>query len=300
MSETLVSICAYGGLPFLKMGLDALIEAQNQTPFDIFVIVAKPNDLEMQQYLTNIRIDWEAHETNLGFAAAINDMLDEAFVNGDYDNLIIMGNDVVPMDGTVAEMIRCADETQFEMVCGSEFNSRFLYDHYPEARKYFYGENLIFKDFGARPWLLHKDRQEGIEPHSRKDIRNFTLFKRSAFEKAGYADVGFWSNGYYEDLDACRRLDRTNVSACGLKSAAFFHFWSRTIHQGENRDHSKLYRQNEHLYREKWGGLWGTETYKLPYHGDPYELAPGIILQPDLKISSREQEKQIIDYWMNK
>lgn len=294
MSKILIGICAYGGLPFLKLGLHAIVK---EDIADVLVVQAKPGDEEMIQYLSLTNFDVIHHEENLGFAAAINDMLDHAFVHGDYDSLIIMGNDVIPMEGAIGEMVKCADENDFEMVCGSEFNSRFLYDNYPEARKFFRGENLVFTDFGARPWLLHKDRQEGIEPHSRKDIRNFTLFKRAAFEKAGYADVGFFSNGYYEDLDACRRLDRTNVSACGLKSAAFFHFWSRTIHQGENRDHGKLYRQNEHLYREKWGGLWGSETYELPYHGDPYELAPGLIIQPELKISSRAQESEIINFW---
>lgn len=296
MSKTLLSVCAYGGLPFLKMGMEVV----KQTPADALVIVAKPGDEEMVSWLRSQPFSTVSHSENRGFAGAINDMLDFAFVNGDYDNLIIMGNDVIPMEGAVEAMIKCADTTEFEMVCGSEFNSRFLVDHYPEARKFFYGDNLVFKDFGARPWLLHKERQTGVEPHSRKDIRNFTLFKRSAFEKAGYADVGFWSNGYYEDLDACRRLDRTNVSACGLKDSPFFHFWSRTIHQGENRDHGKLYRQNEHLYREKWGGLWNTETYELPYHGDPYELAPGLIIQSELRISSREQENDIINYWRSR
>lgn len=294
MSKTLLSICAYGGLPFLRLGLNAVAKTD---VVDVLVIQAKPGDEEMIQALSNENCAVIHHEQNVGFAGAINDMLDYAFVDGGYDNLIIMGNDVIPMDGAVEAMVKCADESEFEMVCGSEFNSRFLYDNYPEARKFFHGENLIFNDFEACPWLLHKDRQSGIEPHARKDIRNFTLFKRAAFEKAGYADVGFWSNGYYEDLDACRRLDRTNVSACGLKDAPFFHLWSRTIHQGENRDHGKLFRQNEHLYREKWGGLWNAETYELPYHGDPYELAPGIILQPDLKISTRDQEDAIINFW---
>lgn len=296
MSKTLLAVCAYGGLPFLKMGMAAIRDCA----IDRLVVAAKPGDSEMHEWLKSQPCGVIFHRENLGFAAAINDMLDHAFVSGNYDNLIIMGNDVVPLESAVEAMVECADTTDFEMVCGSEFNSRFLYDNYPKARKFFHGENLVFKEFGARPWLLHTDRQTGIEPHSRKDIRNFTLFKRSAFEKAGYADVGFWSNGYYEDLDACRRLDRTGVSACGLKDAPFFHFWSRTVHQGENRDHGKLYRQNEHLYREKWGGLWQTETYEQPYHGDPYELAPGLIIQPEMRISSRDQEEEIIKFWRSR
>lgn len=304
MGRTLLGICAYGGLKFLKLGVEALqkefgYERNIPQGFDMFVIAAKPGDREMRDWLSKNVGHFISHDRNFGFAAAINDMLDVAFVHGQYDNLIIMGNDVIPMPNSVHALIDCAQRTEYEMCCGSEFDVRFLVNQYPEAREHFEGPNLIVKDSAIekRIWEIHKDFREGVEPDTRKDIRNFTLFKRSAFEKAGYADVGFYSNGYYEDLDACRRLDKTGVSACGVQGAPFFHFWSRTVHQNENRDHGKLYRQNEHLYREKWGGLWREEKYDLPYHGDAYQLTPEIIIQPELRISSRAQERAIINYW---
>lgn len=237
------------------------------------------------------------HKENIGFAGAINDMLDWAFVNGDYDSLIIMGNDVVPMEGAIEAMVNCANTTDFEMVCGSEFNSRFLYDNYPEARKYFHGDNLVFKDFGARPWLLHKDHQIGIEPDTRKDIRNFTLFKRSSFEKVGYADINFYPNAYFEDNCYGRRCDLLNVKACGLKEAAFFHFWSRTKVQGENRPHDTFFNRNRIFYTHKWGGEVGQEKYAIPFNGGPYTEVTNVVMPCDLKISSREHEARCIDYW---
>lgn len=282
MSKTLVGICAYGGLRFLEMGLTALHQEQRNALFDIFVIVAKPDDEKMVQYLIPLE-DWaefKVCEQNTGFPACVNDLYDRAFTSGDYDNLIIMGNDVVPMPGAVEAMIHCADTTDYEMVCGSEFNSRFLYDQYPEARQFFHGENLIFSDWGARPWLLHKDHQVGVEPDTRKDIRNLTLFKRSSFEKVGYADVNFWPNGYFEDNDYGRRCDLLNIKACGLKEAAFFHFTSRTIKQGEQRDHGKYFERNRSYYRDKWGGELGRETKT-----------------PELKIGSREHEAATIEHW---
>lgn len=295
MSKTLVGICAYGGLKFLEMGLAALRE---QKGFDILVIVAKPEDTEMYMWLSNHHIPHLVHLENRGFAAAINDMYDAAFVHGDYDNLIIMGNDVVPMPGTIEAMIKCADETDYEMVCGSEFNARFLYDHYPEARKFFHGDNLIFTDWGARPWLLHKDAQTGIEPDTRKDIRNLTLFKRSSFEKVGYADVSFWPNGYYEDNDYGRRCDILNVKACGLKEAAFFHFTSRTIHQNASRDHGGYFNRNRIYYTHKWHGEPGHEKLDTPFGGGPYRLGE-IEVPCDMKISTRDHEAACIEYWTN-
>lgn len=310
MSKTLIGIVSYGGLPFLEMALRSIQETA-KTPVNVCVVVAKPGDGEMRDFLIQRQVLHFTHYENKGFPASVNDLYEAAFVHHgsrqaaifrdagkmEYDNLIICGNDVVAMPGAIDAMIHTADTTDYEMVCGSEFNSRFLVDNYPKARRYFRGENLLFDDFTARPWELHQERRSGIEPHARKDIRNFTLFKRSAFEKAGYADVNFFPNGYAEDNDYALRCDKLGVSACGLLDAPFFHFWSRTIHQNAQRDHGTFFNRNMGHYVHKWGGPVGGERYAQPYDGRGMELAPGIFLRPDMKIDSREQEAAIIEYW---
>lgn len=297
MSKTLIGITAYGGLPFLEMAIRSVQETVTKDAH-VFVIVAKPGDQEMSRFLSERQISNYDHCENMGFPASVNDLYNFAFGEfGDYDNLIIVGNDVVAMPGAIDAMIECAEHEPYEMVCGSEFNAQFLVRRYPEARRYFQGENLIFSDFKARPWELHKERRQGIEPHQRKDIRNFTLFKRSAFEKVGYADVNFWPNGYFEDNDMCRRCDLAGVSACGLAEAAFFHFVSRTIHQNEQRDHGGYFSRNSGAYVHKWGGSVGGERYEQPYDGRGMWLTPEIFLKPEMRISSREQEPEIINYW---
>lgn len=293
MSKTLVGLVSYGGLPFLELALRSIQETTQNA--HVCVIAAKPDDHEMWAFLDARKIDHIKHSSNKGFPASVNDLLDFAFVwpttpskellggefylGPDYrrlwDNLIIMGNDVVALPGSIDAMIHTADTTEFEMVCGSEFNSRFLVDNYPEARQFFHGDNLIFDDFTARPWELHKERRSGIEPHQRKDIRNFTLFKRSAFEKVGYADVTFWPNGYYEDNQYCERCDHLGVSACGLLDAPFFHFWSRTVHQGENREHGKWFGLNKERFDE-----WKAN--------------------PVWKIDSRQHEEEMIRKWASR
>jgi len=274
MSRTLIAISSFGGLPFLEITLREIQRTVKSDNVALLVVVAKPNDFEMQKFLEVRGIPYLADKENRGFASNINDAYDAAFTHGNFDNLIIMGNDVVPMPGAIDAMIQTAEETEWEMVCGSEFNSRFLYDNYPEARKYFRGENLVFDDFSARPWELHKDFREGIEPHARKDIRNMTLFKRSAFEKVGYADVNFWPNGYWEDNQYCERCDHLGVSACGLAEAAFFHFWSRTIHQNASRDHGAYFARNEEYFKR-----WKEN--------------------PEWKINTRLGEDAAIDKWRN-
>ena len=145
---------------------------------------------------------------------------------------------------------------------------------------------------------MHKEiHAPNIEPDALKDVRNLALFKRSVFDKTGYADVNFWPNGYFEDNDAARRANLCGVKACGLSEAAYFHFWSRTIHQGENRQHSRYFERNLAHYIHKWGGAVGGESYSQPYDGRGFLLSPDIFLDPAMRISDRNDERTIIRYW---
>lgn len=283
MSKTLIGVVSYGGLPFLEMFLRSVEETLTTPNTDTFVIVAKPGDYEMQEFLSARGISHISHSENLGFPASCNDIYDAAFVSGDYDNVIFCGNDVVLMPGAVDAMIHAADTTDWEMICGSEFNSRFMWNHYPEVRKFFKDEQTLQvtgEGMKSRLWELHKDAQTGLQPDTLKDVRNFTLMKRSAFEKVGYDDVNFWPNGYFCDNCVAKRCHLTGVRAAGLKEATFYHWWSRTIHQGENRPNNVYFERNRDYYIQKWGGEWNHETRT-----------------PELRIADRSREAEIIKHW---
>lgn len=298
MSKTLIGVVAYGGLPFLRILLDEL--AATAPGIDVSVIVAKPGDDAMWDHLFRRKVSAKPHDQNKGFPASINDLCDMAFVAGDYDNLIICGNDTVPMPGCIDAMIHCADTTDWETISATEFDSRSLVATYPEASKLFHGPNHHFVDFNARPWELHQYTATGIQPDCFKDVRNMTLYKRSAFEKTGYADVNFWPNGYFEDNDIAHRCVLAGVKSAGLLDASFFHFWSRTIHQGEARPNNVYFDRNRAHYIRKWGGEPYKETYTLPYQGDTLQLSPKIFLPGKLKIESRANEPDIVKYWAKK
>lgn len=293
---TLIGVVSFGGIQFLELFLRGVQETLTESA-DVLVIVGRPRDTEMEQFLTQRNFRFISHAQNKGFAASLNDLMESAFVQGRYDNLIVCGNDTIPMKGCLDSLIQQAELTDWETISASEFDSRFLCERYPESRQYFRGPGLLFDDFSARPWELHADSNEGIEPDSMKDVRNMTLYKRSAFEKTGFADANFWPNGYFEDNDIGRRCLLAGVKPAGLKQAKFFHFWSRTIHQNENRDHGKFFGRNQEYYVQKWGGLPHQEHYELPFHGDTFQLSANIFLPGKLKIDSRNQEQAIINYW---
>lgn len=230
-----------------------------------------------------------------------------------YDNLIIAGNDIVAYPGAVDAMIEEAARGEWEWICSSQFDSKSLVARYPHHAQFFTGPTLNFEQWtsseerGAkdytplvRPWEEHKDfHPPAVQPDCIKDVRNLCLFKRSVFEKIGYADVNFWPGGYFEDNDACTRARKAGVKACGLAHSAYFHFWSRTIHQGEGTN-SRQFQRNAAFYATKWGGGFDHEAFHQPFNGQPYELGGfrgAAILSGALKIDHRDDEAAIVKHW---
>lgn len=276
----LIGIVSFGNQPFLELAIRGIKETLTK-PADLFVVVARPNDGQMQEYLRSQSVEFIQHEANNGFGSSVNDIFERGFVTHGYDTVTIMGNDVIPYLGALDGMIECAETTDYEWICATQFDSKTLVALYPEARQYFQGETLVFSDFSSRPWELHKDLSvPTLEPDAMKDVRNLAMFKRSVFEKIGYCDPNYWPNSYFEDNDAVARALRANVRACGLRHCVYFHFWSRTIHQGVNRPHGRHFDDNRRFYLEKWGGMPGEETKS-----------------PPIKIPDRSQEQDIIRYW---
>lgn len=305
MKRTLIGIVTFGNLPFTKLAIRELRATVTQ-PYELFVVVGKPDDHETRRFLAGQQIEHCWHRENMGFPASLNDIYDRAWRESDFDNLIIMGNDVIPYPRAVDAMIELANESDWEWVCSSQFDSKSLVARYEEAKRFFQGDNLVFTDFEARPWDLHLDAhaaemvggRDVIEPNCIKDVRNLCLFKRSVFAKIGYADVNFFPGGYFEDNDYCKRAQLAGVNACGLPRSAYFHFWSRTIHQGDGKSANDFYfGQNSRFYQTKWGGPFGSEAFALPFNGQAYHLPGAAALDATVEIRGRSRETPTINYW---
>lgn len=276
----LIGITSYGNLSFLKLALEADKKTLTREA-DIIVVVAKPGDAEMIQFLTENGYAFIVNEVNKGLAGSVNDIFEHGWFKNDYDTITIQGNDVIPYPGALDAMINCAETTDWEWVAATQFDSKTLVAMYPEVQSYFQGDKLVFSDFDSRPWEIHKDLHAPmIEPDAMKDVRNLALFKRSVFDKIGYCDVNFAYNSYFEDNDAVARALRTDVRACGLREAVYFHFWSRTYHQGDGRPNNVFFDRNRQHFLNKWGGMPGQETKT-----------------PELKIADRSGEEAAITYW---
>lgn len=322
-ATTLAGIVTFGNLNFTKLTIDS-IRQTTQAAIDFLIIVAKPDDQATCDWLASQGgkgIYWMVHKENQGFPASINDLYDFAFgpdpdfhsARG-YDNLIIAGNDIVPYPGAIDALIEQAETTDFEWIASSMFDVQSLVRMYPEQARFFSEPNFKFEDFTQRPWAVHESvvagTPRGIEsnpegPSLIKDVRNLCLFKRSVFEKLGYADVNFWPGGYFEDNDYARRAVNAGIKSCALTHSQYFHFWSRTLNQEIGQSGSQetrtardiCFQRNEKFYRTKWGGPFAREEFGVPFGGGNYVLSPDIILPGTIKIPSRENEAAIVDYW---
>ncbi len=316
--KTCIGIVAFGNLPFTQLTVTS-IQDTTRNPFDIFLVVGKPGDEQTVKWAEAIGIQHIVHNENRGFPSSLNDIYDFAFVNNSYDNLICVGNDVVPYIGGVDSLIDIADITDWEWCCSSQYDVASLCNQYPEARPHFSKGNFIFDSWNVeerngvvfhtpkvRPWELHAHTvpmfsATNLQEDCIKDVRNLCLFKRSVFEKIGYADANFWPGGYFEDNDYCTRARNAKIKACGVPCSAYFHFWSRTIHQGGGGSTTSTYfgRNGAH-YTTKWGGGFDNEKWEVPFNGVPHRLCEGVMLPASVKIGDREQESRIIEHWKTK
>ncbi len=281
MSKTLCGMVTFGLLPFTKQTIKSIKET-TKYPIDFFVVVGKPGDDETIEWLREEGIAYKAHDQNYGFPYSVNDLYDYAWKNNDYDNLIIVGNDIVAYPYCIDSLIGLADSSDYEVISALQLDVRSLTSTYPETQQYF-GDNFRITDFSHECWNVFTDYSPELKIAEMQlfDIQNCCLYKRSVFNKIGYTDVNFYP-AYYIDNDYARRIVKSGIHCCSLVNARFFHFWSRTIKQGNGGSTHKQFDNNRKYYIWKWGDDFGKETRDAP-----------------ILIDSRIGELQIINYWKN-
>ncbi len=303
MSKTLIGMCTFGGLLFTRLSMEAVL-ATTTKPIDFLVVVGKPGDVETISYLEAKGIQYIVHDENYGFPYALNDIYQKAFEHGEYDNLIIIGNDVVPYPTTIDAMIELADNSDYVWISACQYDVKGLVRDFPETAEYFdLGNNYEFKETSAKPWeaFTAYDGEKIPTSPGLSDIHNLALYKKLVYDTIGFVDVNFYP-AYFSDNDYARRGVNSGLIdlSCTLTNAIYFHFWSRTINQGDNiarSEHSAYFGANAQFYSLKWGGVFGAEAYKVPFDGKGFKLTPEITLDPSVNIQSRDNEKGISRFW---
>jgi len=280
MSKTLVGLCTFGLVKFTELTINSIIDT-TEHKIDFFAVVGKPGDLETINLLKSLGIAYVSHDINYGFPKSLNDIYDYAWKYNDYDNLIIVGNDIAAYPYAIDSLIEMADTSDNEVISALQYDVRDLTREFPETRRFFSGSNYVIEDFSYRPWerFTNYSKEFTVSPMALYDIQNMCLYKRSVFEKIGYTDVNFFP-AYYVDNDYARRIVDAGMKHCSLTNARFFHFWSRVLKQGSGGSNGHYFENNRKYYINKWGDDFGKETKS-----------------PELGIFTRDDENEIINKW---
>lgn len=281
MAKTLIGLVTFGNLEFTKLAIKSVKETSSYD-VDFFVVVGKPKDMETVDWLVKEKIDFVLHTRNWGFPFSVNDLYEYAWVKNDYDNLILMGNDIICYPTAIDSLIGLADKSEYLVISGLQYDVRDLVREFPDTQKYFSTGTYRITDFSAEPWYEFQgwEEEENIADMQLYDIQNLCLYKKEAFEIIGYTDVNFYP-AYYIDNDYARRIVNSKMKCCSLTNARFFHFWSRTLHQGEGGSNPTFFERNRRYYIHKWGGDFGQETKEA-----------------SIKIGSRKDELKQLKRWM--
>lgn len=295
--KTFVGIVTFGNLPFTKLTYKSILDTSN---LDVCIIVGKPGDSQTAEWASRNNIPHIVHDYNKGFPASINDLYDWGFKHHGYDAYIAIGNDVIAYPFSLDNLVSAAETTDFDWICAKEVSVKSLCSSNPEIRKYFTGDTYLFTEFDQKPWEVFTGYSKNLEIYGGglSDVHNLALYKRSVFDALGYIDVNFYP-AYYEDNDYARRAILLGTKSATINSF-YFHFWSRTIHQGSGGSTNKFFDLNKEFYINKWGGDFLKETYSTPFNNKRFLLSDNIYLDPTISIHSRDNEKDIINYWIKR
>lgn len=270
--NSVVAIPSVNNLSYLKK---AVASVKCSFPYELVVFVNGSTDGTVE-WLDEHSIKYIYHDKNLGCSYVNNEAMEYSFSQDKW--LFIIHNDVILHKDCLDNMYKAMDESDVDLVYALETITA---QANPQAMKEFFWEFTYDKENKG----IATDTDEPYTGVNKALGINFTVrgIKKSIMDKVGYFDVTYFP-AYFEDNDYGLRCNLAGVNYGIVPSAKFYHFWSRSIHEGGvGALNSIRFDINRRYYISKWGGNIGKETIK----------EPNILL-----LRTREEDFNIIKDWV--
>ncbi|UHA74509.1 glycosyltransferase family 2 protein [Paenibacillus sp. 481] len=266
---TSIIIPTYNHLDLLKQCVES-IQTHTSTPYEIIVVDDASED-ETAHFLLNqmSHLRFHAHETNRGFAAAVNTGL--MMAKG--QTICVLNNDTIVTTNWLNNMLNCLNSDPDIGVVGPVTN-------------FISGDQQI-----PVPYKQLKHMQEFAEafnvPNASKWQRTdrlvgfCMLFRRELFETTGYLDEGF-EIGNFEDDDYMIRIRLNGRKLMIARDSFIHHFGSMSMKQLGDRI-TEINDRNGSFFSAKWGN-----PYELVHRVRQYYEAQSK-MQPTKKETVRAQ-----------
>lgn len=254
MEEVVIAIPTINNLQYLKKCVESI---RCSFPYELLVVDNGSVDGTLD-WLKEQNIPYVHHDQNFGCSYANNEIMEYAFSR---DKLVfIIHNDIILHKNCLDHLHRGLTET-------TDFDLLYALEHLtgrvnPEVMKEFRYQYIYDKNNNGLP------EEDDIDYSGVKVARgiNFTVraIRKTTSEKIGYFDVNYFP-AYFEDNDYGLRCLLGDVKVGIVHSARYYHFWSRSIHEGGvGALNSKYFSANRAFYVNKWGGAIGRETIMEP------------------------------------
>ncbi len=234
-----IVVPVYNNLSF-TVNCRASIQRNTRIPFELVIVdngSTEPIALDAEQ--NNIRCI--RNETNLGFAAAVNQGI--RATRGDY--VVVLNNDTVVTPGWLEQMLAHFEDDPMIGILAPLTNyanteQKIDVDYKDEYALYRLGKKIQKQNRGKRKEL-------------RKVAGVCMIIPRNVIEEVGLFDTRF-GLGNFEDDDYCVRTRMAGYRVCVALDSFIHHEGSKTF-TAMNIDYEKLLERNSKIFLAKWGGV---------------------------------------------
>jgi GT2 family glycosyltransferase len=241
-----VAVATVDNLVFLKLCLESVLENPD-SPREVVVVDNGSSDAT-SAYLRALAEAQPTvrpifNQTNLGFAAAIN----QALVEAAGDVIVVLNDDVIVPAGWLTLFTRHLENPELGLV--SAVTNRSADEAEIPASYRTYGDFIAFADETAQSRLGVLREVSGLSLFC-------TAMRRTVYKQVGRFDERF-GLGLFEDDDYVRRTRATGLVVACAEDVFVHHFGGATTGRLAGRgEYGSLFHENRRRYEEKWQTEW--------------------------------------------